>query len=632
MRSILLILLIGHFAAYASAQNIDSMMQVLAKEKTSEGKARTLFEIADYWSYRDAAKSFHYLEEGRKKAGSDFLLGLYNFYKGQALFDCHRAESQKAYMQAEVLLKKYTTPEAFYYRTRAWHNFGVLEQMYGNEASFLKILTEICVPLAEKSDNNILLAAQNADIGVIMYNQKQYNKAINYYTNAIQLIKKEKRTAKTADKLMEIYGNLAEVYIFNQDTLKAEKTLDTLKALNLQNPNSAFIVMYYYPAAKYYQLIEDYNSSLDVLNIGLYYAKKFTNITDIEKLIYEKAYCFKRLERYKEAKALFNEVYQSAMARGSSNAIIHLKNLAEIESRLGYYQNAYDHYKQAFEMADSLNKKKVKEEVAGLETKFNTSQKEKAIAELQNKSRIQQILVWSIATILILLSFFYFYAMKQRKERMQQQIQLMEQQREIAVTHALMEGGEQERSRLAKDLHDGIGGTITGIKLKLESAARQNKNSELLRTVDQLDNAVNELRRTSRNLMPESLLKFGLEDAVKDFCETVQSENTAISFYSNSLQHIADKNTQLVVYRIVQELVNNALKHANATEVFLQCTLEDGLLLISIEDNGKGFDVATTKRNMGLNNIKMRVKFLEGKMSIDTQPGKGTSINIECKV
>ena len=86
------------------------------------------------------------------------------------------------------------------------------------------------------------------------------------------------------------------------------------------------------------------------------------------------------------------------------------------------------------------------------------------------------------------------------------------------------------------------------------------------------------------------------------------------------------------MYRIVQELVNNALKHASATEILLQCTLESGLLLISIEDNGKGFDVATTKRNMGLSNIEMRVKFLKGKMNIDTHPGKGVSVNIECKV
>ena len=209
---------------------------------------------------------------------------------------------------------------------------------------------------------------------------------------------------------------------------------------------------------------------------------------------------------------------------------------------------------------------------------------------------------------------------------------MIEKEKELEVSRALMNGEEQERMRLSRDLHDGIGGAITGIKLKLESNAQQNDSSELFKTVNQLEEVLKELRRTAKNLMPETLAKFGLEDALRDYCETMQTSNTSISFYSNNLSIITDKNKQLVIYRIIQELVNNAIKHAESTEVFLQCTLQDNLLMISIEDNGKGFDISNTKRNMGLNNIEMRVNYLEGKINIDSQPGKGTSINIECKI
>ena len=208
----------------------------------------------------------------------------------------------------------------------------------------------------------------------------------------------------------------------------------------------------------------------------------------------------------------------------------------------------------------------------------------------------------------------------------------MEQQREIEVSRALVEGEEQERLRLARDLHDGLGGMITGIKMKLDSKARLIDDDDLPKIVCQLDTVLAELRRTARNLIPENLMKYGLEDALKDFCQSLSTDQTRITFYCNDLSGIADKNTQLVLYHIMLELVNNAVRHAEASQILLQCTLEDGVILIDVEDDGKGFDLQNTKRNMGLNNIEMRVKYLEGKMNFDSRPGKGTTITIECRL
>ena len=314
------------------------------------------------------------------------------------------------------------------------------------------------------------------------------------------------------------------------------------------------------------------------------------------------------------------------------NAVIHLKELAEIESLLGNYDSAYYYSKRAFTLSDSLNREQLTIEVASMEARFNAAEKENQLTNLRNKSRMQRVLMGSGIILLLLLLIFFSYAMRQRRKRSEQQFKMLEQEKELEVSRALMDGEEQERMRLARDLHDGIGGTITGIKLKLESSAEQTNNAELFKTVSQLEGAVHELRRTAKNLMPETLTKFGLEEALKDYCETMQTDKTSISFYSSNLSAITDKNKQLVIYRIIQELINNAVKHAEATEIFLQCTLQDNLLLISIEDNGKGFNLKDVKRNMGLNNIEMRVNYLEGKINIDSQPGKGTSVNIECKI
>lgn len=617
-----------------SAQNIDSMQHIVNTTKDNNVKVRTLLEISDYWSYRDTTKGFFYLQEANKYIHDDYLRGVYYFYKGQNLFDIRAEESKKAYMEADRYLLKYNIPEAYYFRTRAWHNYGALEQTLGNEKVFLDILMGTTVPLAQKSGDNRLLATQYGDIGVVLYNQKEYQKAISYYSRALQIVKNEsKQDFKIINKLIEIYGNMAEVYVFSFDTVNAKNTLDTLEGYVKNYPSSPFSPIFYYAKGKYYQLLEQYANSLNILNQGILVAEKYLNIPDLNRLYYEKAYCLKRLERYEEAKELYSITYKNAIQlRSMKNAVIHLKELAEIENLLGNYDSAYYYSKKAFTLSDSLNREQLTLEVASMEARFNTAEKENQLITLQNKSRMQRTIMGSGIVLLSVVLFFFSYAMRQRRKRSEQQFKMLEQEKELEVSRALMDGEEQERMRLARDLHDGIGGTITGIKLKLESSAEQTNNAELFKTVSQLEGAVHELRRTAKNLMPETLTKFGLEEAVKDYCETMQTDKTSISFYSNNLSSVTDKNKQLVIYRIVQELINNAVKHAEATEIFLQCTLQDNLLLISIEDNGKGFNPADVKRNMGLNNIEMRVNYLEGKINIDSQPGKGTYINIECKI
>src|SRR5690606_13583962 len=283
-------------------------------------------------------------------------------------------------------------------------------------------------------------------------------------------------------------------------------------------------------------------------------------------------------------------------------------------------------------LSDTFHAENARAQIASMEARFRSSEQEKEILTLQNKRRIESMFLWGSVIFIVLLSCIFFYALKQRKRRNQQQMISLEQQREIEVARALMEGEEQERLRLARDLHDGLGGMITGIKMKLDAKARITEDTDLTKAVEQLDTTLTELRRTARNLIPENLLKYGLEDALKDLCQSLNTDEIQITFYCNGLSPISDKNTQLILYHVMLELVNNAIRHAYASHILLQCTLEDNLLLIDVEDNGKGFDVKNTKRNMGLNNIEMRVAYLEGKMNIDSQQGKGTTISIECHI
>jgi two-component system NarL family sensor kinase len=194
--------------------------------------------------------------------------------------------------------------------------------------------------------------------------------------------------------------------------------------------------------------------------------------------------------------------------------------------------------------------------------------------------------------------------------------------------------------RLAKDLHDGLGGMLSGVKFSL-----MNMKSNLIinhenvvtfeRSLDMLDTSIQELRRVAHNMMPEALTKFGLDEALKDYCDNInKAQIVQVKYQSFGMDSRMDSSIEIIVYRIVQELFANIFKHAKATEVLVQLLREENRLSVTVEDNGKGFDVKSLDMNKGAGwaNIRSRVEYLKGKLDLHSEEGKGTSVNIELNV
>jgi signal transduction histidine kinase len=176
---------------------------------------------------------------------------------------------------------------------------------------------------------------------------------------------------------------------------------------------------------------------------------------------------------------------------------------------------------------------------------------------------------------------------------------------------------------------------LSGVKFQLNSmkgnVILSEENAETFtRSIAQLDNAITEMRRVAHNMMPEALLKFGLNDTLKNYCESVsQNSGLAVTFQSYGLENRLDQSTEIVLYRIVQELLNNTVKHALATQAQVQLSRIENRITLTVEDNGKGFDVNNLSgKGIGLSNIQNRVDYLNGKMDIKSDD-KGTSTHIE---
>ncbi len=207
---------------------------------------------------------------------------------------------------------------------------------------------------------------------------------------------------------------------------------------------------------------------------------------------------------------------------------------------------------------------------------------------------------------------------------------------EINALNSLLEGQEQERKRLAREIHDGIGPILSTVKINLAGieddveTINHSLGEKFRKTNKMIDEAANELRAISHNLMPKLLSDFGLVEALETLCEKINdSKSPNIQFIHSGIKHRLDEGTELALYRISQELINNTLKHAQASKITLQVLQKQAHIQLMYEDDGVGFRQAKKTQGLGLTNIENRTKALSGEVIVDSRPGKGMTATIE---
>jgi two-component system NarL family sensor kinase len=343
-------------------------------------------------------------------------------------------------------------------------------------------------------------------------------------------------------------------------------------------------------------------------------------------------------------------VTEPALAKANGLKIIHLvdhahKTLADSYEGLGQFKLANEHRKQYSLLRDSLQLVQKLEMMYDMEVKYRISDKDKQLAlkELaieRNEGRIRSKNFWIITIsagfVLILVISILIYRNNYHKQTLQaEKIRNLRQDLQIASLQAMVNGEEKERSRIARELHDGIGGTLAAIRTRVSAMVRKYKtahtNDDFNELMQMLEEASADLRKTAHNLMPEILLQEGLSRASTLFCERVRKGhslqiNTEIWGKVRRLPG----DVELTAYRIIQELIHNILKHAGATQALVQIVFHETQLCITVEDNGRGMPAdGSPKEGIGLRTIRERVKLLNGQIDTVSTPGQGTSVYIE---
>lgn len=312
--------------------------------------------------------------------------------------------------------------------------------------------------------------------------------------------------------------------------------------------------------------------------------------------------------------------------------------LASAYEGTGDFRNAYRYLSQSARLRDSITGLENKKVVNDLLVRYEAEKKDRQIAEQRldlaaERSRSRIFIAVSSLALMVILFLVFLGALRARlaKARLRQ----MEEERERAILQAVVNGEERERDRLSAELHDGLSNALFACRLSMSSLAGSQEMNDQARkqvqdTMTQLDTVRDEARLIARNLASIQLDRTGLAGALERLVSDLDSRSSASLFF----QHYGPEDTdlpvhhQLMLFRIVQELAGNALRHAAATEIDLQLFNEDEGLRISVEDNGRGFDPEHTPRGQGLADLDRRLALIGGNAVIETAPGKGTVISI----
>ncbi|MBW7914249.1 MAG: sensor histidine kinase [Taibaiella sp.] len=303
------------------------------------------------------------------------------------------------------------------------------------------------------------------------------------------------------------------------------------------------------------------------------------------------------------------------------------------------YKNALEMHVKYKELSDSIYNDETAATINDLNLKYETAEKEnkiirqeKTITDKENRLRIQAIIIGG-ALIIILLMVILFV---QRRRAAKQKEIAQKQEQDIALLNALVSGEEKERTRIARELHDGLGGILAAAQMHLSTleAKSSNDQQKLSQSSKLVSTAAEETRRIAHNMLPETLLRLGLDEALKEYSRTINdSKLLTVDYEAIGMDTRLSTSTELAIYRVVQELVNNIIKHAGATQAFIQLQKHNETLAITIEDNGKGFDGKDgVNEGIGLANIRSRISFLNGSVNIQSDREKGTSVYIEIKL
>ncbi len=489
-------------------------------------------------------------------------------------------------------------------------------------------------------NNNFEIGNIYINMGNLFQHQGIVKQAEYYYALAGKIFIK----LNNNERLAQLYNNYGILYGENNQFLKSEKYFEASTKIREKLNNQLNLANAYLNLGGINVLLKNYNKAEVLLIKSML---KFREINNV----FGQASCLTNLGQIKEETRNYTKaIYyykQSILLSKTINNMEDLENalinISNVYRKKGNYKQAFLYNDELMDLKDSIYKNNLTTEIAEMQIKYETHKKEQNIIVLNKENKIQKLIVakrniyltLSLITLTITLFLaFLIYNRYKLKQEARLQTEIIKQQDQ--ATKAIIQAEEKERKRIASDLHDGVGQLFSVVKMNLtgllERLNPENSNDKLLaeKTLALVDESCKEVRSISHQMMPNVLLKSGLVSAIKDFIDNIDKESLKINLQTTGLNSLLDNNVEIVFYRVLQETVNNVIKHAKATQLNIQIVKNSESVTASIEDNGIGFDTnfIEISEGIGLKNIRTRVVYLKGTVNFANALNGGTIVNV----
>ena len=511
----------------------------------------------------------------------------------------------------------------------------------GDYTNAMKMSSDGLTTAENIRDTNRIIHFSNV-IGYIHMQQKNFEQAHQYFANELVLSRAMKD--RPEDEAHALY-NRADLFTATQQYDSAIIFLERARQVYRDNTyrkrlnpveREAFIAN---KMAVAYKLKNDLAHALEFALIATGTAHTTAGMNAYDEASY-----------HINAADIYNRLHKpdSAVLYGRSGIaiarrIIHREYIRDASEQLSLafaekkiYDSAYGYHSLFALLKDSIANESNQQEILQREANLKIRQQKELQQAALEKQKLWRNIIIGIAIFAIITILFLYNRYRLRQKNRYQQ-QLNRQQNELFNAIAVTQ--DQERKRIAEDIHDSLGSILSAAKLKL-SALKESQTTlsgeqveKYQVTMQLLDEASTELRNISHNIMPATLSKLGLVAALRNLIGTISSHSgMQIDFSTHDFTDRLDEKTEMSIYRVVLELINNSVKHAGATKMTVQLIRYPDYINLTVEDNGRGFDYENEiqlKKGIGLGNISSRVNYLSGKINVDTAPGRGTSVIID---
>ncbi len=618
------------FPAALSGQSVDSLIRAHTGEN-GHVDVEALLPIGKSFLNNDPEKALHiasrlvHVSEAQKDpmhlAHSYRFLGAYH---SDIKFDFDSANYY--YRKAETLYRSVGSKTG---EGAMVHNDAVIQHRLGNYAKAIELFTEALRILKPAKDTQTVHKTLN-NLSTLYSFTKDYKRSEAYARECIAV------SNQISDEYVLTAGKIALVdALINQN--KPEEILGTLEEileLATRNNNTIHMILYHFGLGNYHAIIgKDYQQAVASFRKSLQLATQLPSEWEILRSNTALATISAEFGHYQEA----NFYAQSALAGAKKLGVKDLVErswvlLARSNADKSDFKLAFDQLDSAYYLRDTLFSEEQQRQMAFWETTYQKEKKELKIASLEKQKRLYTWLAVAAAVIFFIALAFAFIRYRlavSRRKLAEEEARRLEQEKQLVAVQATLDGEAAERTRLAKDLHDGLGSMLSLVKFTLP----QVKGGAVLEAVDvsrfqnalgMLDDSIRELRRVAHHMMPESLLRYGLKASLSDFCAAIP---IADFHYFGDETRLSEK-MEIMIYRCIHELVNNALKHAQANQINVQLLQEESRISFTVQDDGKGFDQQRVGEGMGLKNVRQRVAAFQGEVHIYSSD-QGTEIHVE---